>query len=147
MKIILRSDHESLGKAGDVLTVKDGYGRNFLIPKGIAVLATPKNVKLLEEERKLSVRREARERKDFETLAGELEKISVTASVAVGEEDKIFGSVTSQQIADLLNEKGFDVDKRKIVLAEPIKALGVYNVPIKLHSEVEAQIRLWVVKE
>ena len=80
-------------------------------------------------------------------MAQEIEKISVTAAVAVGEEDKVFGSVTAQNIADLLKEKGFDIDKRKISLDEPIKALGVYNVPIKLHSEVEAQIRLWVVKE
>ncbi len=147
MKIILRSDYESLGKAGDVVTVKDGYARNFLLPKGIAVLATQKNVTRLEEEKKRALRVQEKERQEFVTLAQELEKISVTASVAVGEEDKVFGSVTAQNIADLLKEKGFEIDKRKISLDEPIKALGVYNVPIKLHSEVEAQIRLWVVKE
>ena len=147
MKIILRSDYESLGKAGDVVTVKDGYARNFLLPKGIAVVATPKNVTRLEEERKQALRIQEKEQQEFVDMAQDLEKISVTAAVAVGDEDKVFGSVTAQNIADLLKEKGFDIDKRKISLDEPIKALGVYNVPIKLHSDVEAQIRLWVVKE
>ena len=147
MKIILRNDYESLGRAGELVTVKDGFARNFLIPKGIAVLATKANMKRLEEERNMNARQKEKDFKEAEAVSKEIEKVSITATVAVGEEDKVFGSVTAQDIAALIKEKGFDVDKRKIVLDEPIKALGVYTVPIKLHSEVEANVRVWVVKE
>jgi large subunit ribosomal protein L9 len=147
MKIILRQPHSNLGETGDIVKVKDGFARNFLIPQGIAIHATPKNMRMLEEEQKTSARREQKDKRQAEILSEELGKISVTATVAVGEEDRVFGSVTSQNIADLLNKKGYSIDKRKIVLDEPIKALGVYTVPIRLHSEVEAKIRVWVVKE
>lgn len=147
MKIILKQDYETLGKAGEIITVKDGYGRNFLIPKGIAVTATERNMKILKEENKFQKVREEKGKRQAEALAEELEKISVTAAVAVGEEDRVFGSVTSQSIGELLQEKGYQIDKRKIILDEPIKALGVYTVPIKLHPEVEAKVRIWVVKE
>lgn len=147
MKIILKQDFESLGKPGDVVTVKDGYARNFLIPRGVAVLATKTNVRILEEESKTRSHRLEKDKRSAQEISKELEKISITAAVAVGEEDKVFGSVTSQDIARLLLEKGFEIDKRKIVLDEPIKALGVYTVPVKLHSEVETNIRVWVVKE
>lgn len=147
MKIILRSDYESLGTAGDVVTVKNGFARNFLIPQGHAVLATAKNMKLLEDERNRANRDQKKQLAEAETLSKELDKLSVTATVAVGEEDKVFGSVTAQDIADLLKEKEFEIDKRKILLDEPIKALGVYNIPVKIHSEVEASVRVWVVKE
>ncbi|MBN2104574.1 50S ribosomal protein L9 [bacterium] len=147
MKIILRQMVEGLGEIGDVIHVKNGYARNFLIPQKMAVEATTKNIRMLEEEKKMSKRREHKNKNEAEALAQELEKISVTATVAVGEEDRVFGSVTSQTIADLLSKKGHEIDKRKVILDEPIKALGVYTVPIKLHSEVEAKIRVWVVKE
>jgi len=147
VKIILRQDYDSLGKTGDVVTVKDGYARNFLIPKRIAVSATPKNVKILEEEQKTIQHRKDKDRRRAEVLAKEMEKISLTATVPVGEEDRVFGSVTAQSVADLLKEKGYDIDKRKIQLDEPIKALGIYTVPLKLHTDVEAKIRVWVVKE
>ena len=147
MKIILKQDFESLGKTGEIVNVKDGYARNYLIPKSIAALATAKNMKILEQEKKMSVFRQEKDKHVAEALAEELQKISITAAVAVGEEDKVFGSVTAQNISDLLAEKGHDIDKRKILLSEPIKALGVYTVPIKLHSEVEAKVRIWVVKE
>ena len=147
MKIILRQPHSNLGEAGDIVKVKDGFARNFLIPLGIAVHATTKNMRMLEEEQKNSARREQKDKRQAEILSEELGKISVTATVAVGEEDRVFGSVTSQNITELLNKKGYSIDKRKIILDEPIKALGVYTVPIKLHSEVEAKIRVWVVKE
>jgi len=147
MKVILRQSHENLGNIGDILNVKNGFARNYLIPQGIAVEATQKNMRMLEEELKMSSRREQKDQRQAEILAQELEKISITATVAVGEEDRVFGSVTSQTIAELLNKKGYEIDKRKVVLDEPIKALGVYTVPIKLHSEVEAKIRVWVVKE
>ena len=147
MKIIIREDYEPLGKVGDIVTVKDGFARNYLIPKQIAVLATPKNMKILEEEQKMMVRRRDKDRRRAEALSKELEKVSLTAAVAVGEEDRVFGSVTSQTIAELLKEKGYDIDKRKVQLDEPIKALGIYTVTVKLHTDVEAKIRLWVVKE
>lgn len=147
MKIILRQDYDALGKTGDVVTVKDGYARNYLIPQGVAILATKKNMKALEEELKVRERQLGKDREAAQELAEELSKISLTAPVAVGEEEKIFGSVTSQDVANLLNEKGYDIDKKKIQLNEPIKALGIYTVDIKLHSEVMANVRVWVVKE
>lgn len=146
MKIILRQDYEPLGKTGDIVTVKDGYARNFLIPKKVAVTATPKNMKILEEEHKLQGRRKEKDRIWAKNLAEELEQVSITAAVPVGDEDRIYGSVTPQMIADLLKEKGHEIDKRKIQIEEPIKALGVYTVSVKLYSDIEAKIRLWVVK-
>jgi len=147
MKVILRKDHENLGKMGETVTVKNGFARNYLFPKGIAVMATPKQMNMLEEEKKLLKRRQEKEKRQAEALAKQLEGVSVTAAVAVGEEDKVFGSVTAQQISEQLKEKGFDIDKKKILLDDPIKALGVYDVLLKLHPEVEGKIRLWVVKE
>ena len=147
MKIILKQDYENLGKVGEIVTVKKGYGRNFLIPQGVAVLATDKNMKILQQEQKQMERELLKQKEGASELAKELEKVSLTATVAVGEEDKVFGSVTSQTIAELLKEKGYEIDKRKIQLDEPIKALGVYSVSVKLHTEVEAKVRVWVVKE
>ena len=147
MKIILRQDYEPLGKAGEVVIVKDGYARNFLLPKNIAVISTKSNMKILEEEQKMAGKRKDKEKIHAESLAEELGKISITATVAVGEEDRVFGSVTAQTIADLLKEKGFEIDKRKILLEEPIKALGVYTISIKLHPDVDCKVRVWVVKE
>ncbi|MFZ5518258.1 MAG: 50S ribosomal protein L9 [Candidatus Zhuqueibacterota bacterium] len=147
MKVILKKDFNKVGKVGDVVKVKDGYARNYLIPQGIALKADESNIRLLEAERKLIQTRLNKDRKSAEKLAEELDKISCTATVTVGEEDKVFGSVTSQTIADLLKDKGVEIDKKKILLDEPIKALGIYTIPIKLHSEVEAKIKLWVVKE
>jgi len=147
MKVILRQDYDALGKIGDMVTVKDGYARNFLIPKQIAVLANQKNMMILREERKTFERLQNKDKKQAEGLAKELEKVSITATVSVGEEDRIFGSVTAQTIADLLKEKGYDIDKKKIHLEEPIKALGIYTVSLKLHQDVDANVRVWVVKE
>ena len=147
IKIILRQDYEPLGKIGEIISVKDGFARNFLIPQKIAIQATPANMKVFEEEQKQYQKRLNKDKQSAENLAKEFESLSLTATVAVGEEDRVFGSVTAQMISDLLKVKGFDIDKRKILLDEPIKALGVYNIPVKLHSEVEANIRVWVVKE
>lgn len=147
MKVILRRDHESLGKIGDVVVVKDGYARNFLIPRGIAYQALSGNIKALEEEKKSVEKRNLQELKAAENLAAQLESVSVTIPVQVGEEDKIFGTVTAQMIADALKEKGHDIDKRKIEIEEPIKALGIYGVSLKLHQNVSAKIKVWVVRE
>ena len=147
MKIILREGVENLGQPGDIVEVKAGYGRNYLIPRNRALKATPKNLKIYEQEKKRLESKKLKDKEDAEALAQKLSIVSLTATVAVGEEDKVFGSVTSQNIADLLKAKGFDLDRRKILLDEPLKALGVYEVPIKLHSEVEPKIKVWVVKE
>lgn len=147
MKVILKQDVESLGKIGEIVDVKPGYARNYLIPKGMGMTATDKNIRRWQVEQQQSQLKMTRDRKNAEKLAEKLNEVSCTAMVTVGEEDKVFGSVTTQTIADLLKEKGFDIDRKKIVLDEPIKALGIYTIPIKLHTDVEAQIKLWVVKE
>lgn len=147
MKVILRKDYELLGKIGDVVEVKPGFARNFLIPRNIAYTALKGNLKALEEEKKIHAKREQKELYKSEKLAIELEKVSVTIPVQVGEEDKIFGTVTNQMIADSLSEKGFEIDKRRIEIEEPIKSLGIYGVNIKLHPKVSAKIKVWVVRE
>lgn len=147
MQILLRQDYESLGVAGDIVKVKDGYARNFLIPKGIAFIASEGNKRRYESEQEQKNWRQARDKKDAEELSKKLENISCTITVQVGEEDKLFGSVTSQNIADSLVEQGIEIDKRKVILEEPIKALGIYSVPVKLHTDVEAAVKVWVVKE
>ncbi len=147
MEIILRQDYQGLGKTGDVVKVKDGYARNFLIPKGIAYIATKENKKRLENELKVKSWRVEKEKLAAEELAKKLANVSCTIPVQVGEEDKLFGSVTSQNIAEALAAQGIEVDRRKIQLDEPIKSLGIYSVPIKLHPEVEATVKVWVVKE
>lgn len=147
MEIILRQDYESLGKSGEVVKVKPGYARNFLIPKGIAYIATETNKKRFENDIKRQQWQQNRDMKMAEELAKKLENVSCTITVQVGEEDKMFGSVTSQNIADSLAEQGYELDKRKIQLDEPIKSLGIYSVPIKLHHDVNATIKVWVVKE
>ena len=147
MEIILRQDFEQLGKTGDVVKVKPGYARNYLIPKGIAYLATEANKRRLENDLKQQTWRQAKDKKMAEDLAKKLESVSCTITVQVGEEDKLFGSVTSQNIAEALKAQGYEVDKRKIQLEEPIKSLGIYSVPVKLHSEVDATVKVWVVKE
>jgi len=147
MKIILLQDYEPLGNIGEIIEVKRGYANNYLIPKKIGLLANNKNLKRLEEQQKQLVRRKDRDKLNAEKLAEELLKVSCTASVQVGEEDRVFGSVTSQDLSDLLKEQGYDIDRKKFILEEPIKALGIYDVPIKLHSEVEVKIKVWVVKK
>lgn len=147
MKVILRQDFETLGKIGEVVNVKDGYARNYLIPRSIAYRATASSLRALEEEKKQHGRQENKQLKDAEKLSVELEKLSVTIPMKVGEDDKLFGSVTSQMIADALKEKGFTIDKRTIELEEPIKTLGIFEVPVKLHTKVSARAKVWVVRE
>lgn len=147
MKVILRENVDKLGEAGTIVDVKPGYARNFLIPQKKAVAANDANMRAFEEERKAELRRAEKGKMEAEKLAAELSKVSVTAAVQVGEDDKIFGSVTNQNIADLLAAQGFEIDRKKIIISESIKALGVYEIPIKLHPEVEATIKLWVVRE
>ncbi len=147
MKVILREDFERLGRMGDVVEVKDGYARNYLIPRNIAYQATASNLRVLEEEKKQLTRRIEKERVSAQTLAAKLEKISITIQMKVGEEDRLFGSVTAQMIAESLKEKGFEIDKRQIELEEPLKALGIYDVNVKLAGDVTGKIKVWVVRE
>jgi large subunit ribosomal protein L9 len=147
MKVILRQNYEPLGVIGDIVEVKNGFARNFLLPRKIAYIALDGNIKALEEEKKTVVKKNQQELSKAELLATELEKISVTIPVQVGEEDKIFGTVTAQMISDALKEKNFDIDKRKIEIEEQIKTLGIYSVNVKLHPSVSTQIKVWVVRE
>ena len=147
MKVILRKDVETLGKVGDLITVKDGYARNYLIPRSIAYVATDSNVKALDEEKKQQARRVEKEKKSSEALAGNLEKTSVTIKMKVGEDDKLFGSVTSQMIADALKEKGIELDKRQIELEDTLKSLGIFDVNVKLPGSVSGKVKVWIVRE
>ncbi|MCD6336000.1 MAG: 50S ribosomal protein L9 [Candidatus Latescibacterota bacterium] len=147
MKVILRKDIASLGKAEEIVQVADGYARNYLIPKGLAWTATSRNMAAYEQEKRQKALRNNKSKRDAQGLAEELERISLTATVSVGDEDRMFGSVTSQTIANLLGEKGYDIDRRKILLDDSIRALGIYNVPVRLLPDVEAKVKLWVVKE
>jgi len=147
MKAILRKDYESLGRIGDAVDVKDGYGWNFLIPRGIAYEARPGNLRALEEEKRQLAVRESKSLKAAERLSSELEKISITILMKVGEEEKLFGSVTAQNVAEALKEKGYSIEKQQIEIEEPIKALGIYTVNVKLHHAVAAKVKVWVVAE
>ena len=147
MKVILRQEFEQLGHIGDVIDVKEGYARNYLLPRSIAYLATPSSMQRLEEEKKQQSRGVEKEKRGSERLVAELEKVSITIQMKVGEDEKLFGSVTSQMIADSLKETGITIDKRHIELEEPIKALGIYTVNVKLPGSVIGNVKVWVVRE
>jgi large subunit ribosomal protein L9 len=147
VKVILKEDVEHLGKIGDMVAVADGYGRNYLLPRGLAIEASTRNVKILEHQKKIIKARMQKQKSDSEDLAKQLSSVSLTVAKKAGEDDKLFGSVTSRDIEDALKAEGFAMDRRRIVLEEPIKRLGVYSIPIKVHSEVTAEVKVWVVKE
>ena len=147
MEIILRQAVENLGKPGDVVKVKSGYARNYLLPHGLAYEATPGNLKRIQQERDRLDAAENERRGAAQGLAEKLEQVSLTFSARVGEEGKLFGSVTAADIAQQLEAQGFHLEKRQIDLHEPIKALGVYRVPIRLHADVKPEVRVWVIKQ
>ena len=147
MEIILRQAVENLGKPGDVVKVKSGYARNYLLPHGFAYEATPGNLKRIQQERDRLDAAENERRGAAQGLAEKLEQVSLTFSARVGEEGKLFGSVTAADIAQQLEAQGFRLEKRPIDLHEPIKALGVYRVPIRLHADVKPEVRVWVIKQ
>ena len=147
MKVILRQDVEKLGNAGDVVKVAPGYGRNYLIPRKIAIEATPGNLKIIEIERLANARRDQREQKGASLVARELEKLTVTIRRKAGESGTLYGSVTGIDIADFLTTHKIDIDKRKIQLEEPIKSVGEFQVPIRLHREVTVPIKVIVEAE
>jgi len=147
MRVILRENLDNLGKAGEVVTVRPGYGRNFLLPKGLAVPATEKDEARLQHEQRQIASRLAKLAKQLASEADRLSQVSVSLARAVGEEDKLYGSVTNRDIAEALAEQGITVDAKKIVLLEPIKTLGMTEVPVKLGHDVTATIKVWVVKK
>ena len=147
MKIILREDVADLGEAGQTIEVKDGYGRNYLIPRNLAIPATKANLRAIGEIDKQKAIRHKKLRRTAEILKDRIEKIELSAEVLVGEEDKLYGSITDQDVVNLLAAQGVTVDKHTIMLEEPIKALGVYTVPIKVDKDVTADCKVWVVKK
>ncbi len=146
MEVILRQAVESLGKPGDVVKVSNGYARNYLLPHGVAFEATPGNLKRIQQEKDRLEAAENERRTAAQGLAEKLEQVQLTFSARVGDEGKLFGSVTSADVAQQLEAQGFHIEKRQIDLHEPIKALGVYRIPIRLHADVKPEIRVWVIK-
>ena len=147
MDVILLEDIANLGSRGETVAVKSGYARNYLLPRRLALPATPAGLRMMKEEDRRREVHEIKLHREAEEQAKELNKVSCTAEVQAGEDDRVFGAVTSGDIAELLAGQGFEIDKRKILLDEPLKALGVYTIPIRLHRDVEAKVKVWVVKK
>jgi large subunit ribosomal protein L9 len=147
MDVILRQDVANLGRAGEMVSVKDGYARNFLLPRGLAYQATEANRRRLEAEKSQKARKQAGESAAARDVATRLEALSLTFAMKAGEGDRLFGSVTAADIAAQLQAHGFAIDKKHIELEEPLKALGVFKVPVRLHHDVKPDLRVWVVKE
>jgi len=147
MKIILRDDVENVGRCGEIVMVKDGFARNYLIPRKLAIPATPGMLRSIGQVGRQKEQRDRKRLREAERIRLGLEKISCTAEVLVGEEDKVFGSVTAAHVAELLAEQGFEIDRRDILLDEPLKALGVYTVDVKVDRDVTARLKVWVVRK
>ncbi len=147
MKVILREDVPDIGQAGQTVEVKDGYGRNFLIPRNLAIPASKGNLRAIGEVTKQKDLRERKSRREAEVIKEKIEKLSLTAEVLVGEEEKVFGSVTVHDVVGLLEKEGVTVPKHAVQLESPLKVLGVYTVPVKIEKEVSADLKLWVVKK
>ncbi|MBI5326399.1 MAG: 50S ribosomal protein L9 [Ignavibacteriae bacterium] len=147
MKVILRKDVDNLGMMGEVVSVKNGYARNFLVPRDIAYVASPGAIKALEVEKKQYAKRRLKEKGDAEFLANTLSELQISIAMKVGDEGKLYGSVTNQMIADELALKGYSIDKKHIVVDEPIKSLGVFAVKIKLFTDVVANLKVWVISQ
>jgi len=147
MKVILRKDVTSLGLMGQIVTVKDGYGRNFLIPRNLAYYASEGALKALEIEKKQFQKRQAKEKASSEIVAAKLAEMQISIPMKVGEEGRLYGSVTPMMIAQELTVHGLDIDRRNIIIDDSIKSLGVFDVKIKLHTEVTATLKVWVISE
>jgi large subunit ribosomal protein L9 len=147
MQVILKEDMDNLGKSGEVVSVKEGYGRNYLLPRGLAVIATADDVARVAHEKRVIAARTAKLAKEIQSEADRLGQITVSIARAVGDEDKLFGSVTSRDISEALAEQKVTIDAKKIQLDEPLKALGMTEVPVKLGRGVTAKIKVWVVKK
>jgi len=147
MEVILTKGYKGLGKTQAVVKVKDGFARNFLLPKGLALLATKENLAKIAEIEKRKAMQLEKEKSQAEELARRLRGVSINVAVATNEEDNLYGSVTDADIVSALKEEGFNIDEQNILLNEPLKNLGIYDVAIKLHPEVQAKIKVWVVKK
>ena len=147
MEVILRQHVDNLGKRGEIVKVAAGYARNYLLPRKLALPATDGNKRHVERERKIMEAREADERGQAQAIASRLESVEIAMARRVGDTEQLYGSVTSSDIAEFLKGKGFDIDRRKLILPEPIKTIGDHNVPLKLHREVTAPLTVHVVKE
>jgi large subunit ribosomal protein L9 len=147
MEVILRQHVDNLGRRGEIVKVADGYARNYLLPRKLALPATAGNKQHIERERKIFEAREAEERAQAEALAARLSALTISISRRVGETEQLYGSVTAADIAEFLKDKGFEIDRRKLILPEPIKAIGEHDVPLKLHREVTVPLKVHVVKE
>jgi len=146
MKVLLKNDVPKIGKKGELLDVKEGYARNFLIPNGLAIEATGGTMKQYEEEKKAVERKKAKEKEDAQVLAAKIKSTTITLKHKAGEEGRLFGSITSTEIAEALKQKGFDIDKKQVVLDDPIRLVGSHNVTVKLHSEVTASLHVEVAR-
>jgi len=146
MRVILKKNIATLGKEGEIVSVSDGYARNYLIPHGVAEQATRSNLKILDWEKNQVDLRRNKEIREAKSLAQSLRKLSVTIRSEVGENEKLYGSVGVNDIIAALANEGFELSKKQIILEEPIKTLGIYNIPVKLHPEVESKVKIWVVK-
>ncbi len=147
MEVILTKDVEGIGKAGAVLKVKDGFARNYLLLKNLAVEVTAANMKGIEQEKLRREQKEEKSKKAAEELKNRLSALSLTIAVLTQEKDKLYGSIAAQEIQKALKDEGFEIAKEAILLEEPIKTLGIFQVPLKLHPEVPAEVKVWVVKK
>jgi large subunit ribosomal protein L9 len=147
MKVILTADLPDVGKVGQVVEVANGYGRNYLIPQGFAILATPGNERSLAQQQKARLAREAKTKAEAQALATQLQALSLSIAKKTGEGDRLYGSVTSMDIANLLKQRGVALDRRRIVLDTPLKTLGTHKVPVRLHPEVIAEVEVAVTRE
>lgn len=146
MDVILLQDVDGLGSAGDIVSVKPGYARNFLVPRGFALRASKRNLALADEKKRVAAAREGRMKKIGEELASKISKAEITIEVQVGEEERLFGSVTTQDIQKALEEKDIVIDRHSILLEEPIKALGIYNIPVKVDPNLKPELKVYVIK-
>ena len=146
MKIILLSDVENLGESGDIITVKPGYARNKLIPQGLALRASNRNIAVANENKKVATAKLERENQALNVLAKKLSKVEITIEVKVGEEEKMFGSITNKDIHKELIDKGFELEKNQISIEEPIKALGIYHINVKISKDITSDVKLYVIK-
>ena len=144
---LAKEDIESLGKVGDIKEVKTGYGINYLVPKKLAYPATEQYLKIFENEKRKNIKKIEKEQVEAEELQDKLENLSLNINVKVGEDEKMFGSVTSQDIADKLKEQGINISKKQIILEENLKKIGIYNIPVKIKPEIEAVLKVWIIKE
>lgn len=147
MKVILKQDVDKIGKAGSIIQVKDGFAHNFLFPKKLAVPVNSANLKQIEEDTQRKLQQLNKIKKEAQEIKEKLDKLSLTIPVLIQEDETLYGSITSQEIESALKEEGFEINKNSILLESPIKALGVYEISVKLHPEVMAKVKIWIVKK